>query len=295
MEYGKIINRSASIVWQNKFLMVLGILAAIGSGFFGGSGGGGGGDTGDTGFGDPGQFSEFGDEIAAFAIGVVIVLICVGLLIGIVLWVISTVARGGLIASVSNIEDGEKSSFRQAWSAGWSKVWTLLGISLLPAIPAMIMFVIGLLGFAAYGGIFALFGEEFTETAGIAGLGTVFAILACIFVPIMLALMILRNFAERACMLEDQGVIDAYRRGANVLMENIGQAIILILLQIAIFIVLGLLLFLPGLFALLCCCLWPLLLLLQGAIEAFVSALWTLAWRTWTGEPPMVEKAPTTV
>ena len=110
----------------------------------------------------------------------------------------------------------------------------------------------------------------------------------------MLALMILRNFAERACMLEDQGVIDAYRRGANVLMENIGQAIILILLQIAIFIVLGLLLFLPGLFALLCCCLWPLLLLLQGAIEAFVSALWTLAWRTWTGEPPMVEKAPTT-
>ena len=38
MEYGKIINRSASIVWQNKFLMVVGILAAIGSGFFGGSG-----------------------------------------------------------------------------------------------------------------------------------------------------------------------------------------------------------------------------------------------------------------
>ena len=297
MEYGKIISRSASIVWQNKFLMVLGILAAIGSGFFSGSGGGGGGGGDDLGFGDPGQFSEFGDEIAALAIGavgVVFVLICIGLFIGIVLWVISTVARGGLIASVDSIEAGEKSSFSQAWGAGWNKVWTLLGISLLPAIPAMIMFVIGLLGMAAYGGIFALFGEEFTETVGLAGLGTVFTILMCIFVPIMLVLMILRNFAERACMLEDQGVIDAYRRGANVLMENIGQAIILILLQIAIFIVLGLVLFLPGLFALLCCCLWPLLLLLQGAIEAFVSALWTLAWRTWTGQPPMVEKAPTT-
>ena len=296
MEYGKIISRSASIVWQNKFLMVLGILAAIGSGFFSGSGGGGGGGGDDLGFGDPGQFSEFGDEIAALAIGavgVVFVLICIGLFIGIVLWVISTVARGGLIASVDSIEAGEKSSFSQAWGAGWNKVWTLLGISLLPAIPAMIMFVIGLLGMAAYGGIFALFGEEFTESVGLAGLGTVFTILMCIFVPIMLVLMILRNFAERACMLEDQGVIDAYRRGANVLMENIGQAIILILLQIAIFIVLGLVLFLPGLFALLCCCLWPLLLLLQGAIEAFVSALWTLAWRTWTGQPPMAEKAPT--
>lgn len=289
MEYGKIINRSASIVWQNKFLMILGILAGIGSGYFPGSGGGGGGDTG---FGDPGQFSEFGDEIAAFAVGVVVVLICVGLFIGIVLWVISTVARGGLIASVNSTEAGEKSSFRQAWGAGWNKVWTLLGISLLPAIPALMLFVIGLLGLASYGGIFALFGEEFAESAGIAGLGTVFAVLACIIVPIMLALMILRNFAERACMLEDQGVIDAYRRGANVLMANLGEAIVLILIQIAIFIVLGLLLFLPGLLLALCCCLWPLLWLLQGAIEAFVSALWTLAWRTWTGEPPLAEKAP---
>ncbi|UCG24723.1 MAG: hypothetical protein JSW55_01625, partial [Chloroflexota bacterium] len=138
MEYGKIISRSANIVWQNKFLMVLGILAAIGSGFFSGSGGGGGDGSVDTGFGDPGQFSEFGDEIAAFAIGavgVVFVLICIGLFIGIVLWVISTVARGGLIASVDSIEAGEKSSFSQAWGAGWNKVWTLLGISLLPAIP----------------------------------------------------------------------------------------------------------------------------------------------------------------
>lgn len=298
MEYGKIISRSASIVWQNKFLMVLGILAAIGSGLFTGSGGGGGdGGNVDTGLWDPGQFSEYGDEIAAFAAGAVLVVIalaCVGLLIGIVLWIVSTVARGGLIASVDSIEDGEKSSFRLAWSAGWSKVWTLLGISLLPAIPALIMFVLGLMGMAAYGGVFALFGDEFAESAGLAGLGTLFAVLACILMPIMLALMIVRNFAERACMLEDQGVIDAYRRGANVLMENIGEAILLILLQIAIFIVLGLILFLPGLLLLLCCCLWPLLLLLQGAIEAFVSSVWTLAWRTWTGRSKMVEKAPTT-
>jgi hypothetical protein len=111
----------------------------------------------------------------------------------------------------------------------------------------------------------------------------------------MLVLLILRNFAERACMLEDLGVIEAYRRGTSVLMANLGQAIILILLQIAIFIVLGLLLFLPGLILVLCCCLWPLLLAVQGFFEAFVSAIWTLAWRTWTGEPPMVEKEPAAV
>jgi len=293
MEYGKIISRSLSIVWQNKFLILIGILAAIGSGLFSGSGGGGGG--GDTGYGDPGQFSEFGDEIAAFAVGVVFVLICVGLLVAIVLWIISTIARGGLIASVDSIESGEKSSFRLAWSAGWHKAKTLLGISILPAIPALILFVIGFLALGAYGGIFAIFGEEFAESAGTAGLGIAMAVLACIVMPIMLVLLILRNFAERACMLEDLGVIDAYRRGTSVLMANLGQAFILILLQIVIFIFLGFLLFLPGLLLILCFCLWPLLLVVQGFLEAFVSALWTLAWRTWTGDPPLVEKAPITV
>jgi hypothetical protein len=111
----------------------------------------------------------------------------------------------------------------------------------------------------------------------------------------MLVLSILRNFAERACMLENLGVIDAYRRGTSVLRANLGEAIILFLLQIVIFIVLGVLFLLGGFILVLCCFLWPLLLVVQGFISAFVSALWTLAWRTWTGEPPMVEKAPAAV
>ena len=57
MEYGKVLSRSASIVWQNKFLMIVGILAALGSGMF--SGGGGGGSSSDsTGFGDPYRWIE---------------------------------------------------------------------------------------------------------------------------------------------------------------------------------------------------------------------------------------------
>ncbi len=169
MEYGKILKRSVNIVWQNKFLIILGILASLVSGSFGGGAGGGGGN------GDLGQFPELEEEIAALAVGLIIALVCVVLVVGIVLWVISTIARGGLIASVDSIESGEKSSFRQAWSAGWHKAWTLLGIGLLPAIPGLILFVGGLLAFGAYGGIFALIDEEFAQVttnrikAGIAG------------------------------------------------------------------------------------------------------------------------------
>ena len=289
MEYSNILNRSANIVWQNKFLIALGFLASLGSGSFGGGGGA------SNGNGNAQPFPELGDEIAALAVGLILALVCVLLIVGIVLWAISTIARGGLIASVDSIESGEKSSFRQAWSAGWDKVWTLLGIGFIPAIPGLILFVGGVVALGAYGGITALIGEEFGSLFWTTGLGITLIVLACIVVPVVLVLSILRNFAERACMLENLGVIDAYRRGASVLMANLGEAIILFVLQIVIFIVLGILLFLPGLVLVLCCLLWPLLLVLQGAISAFLSAVWTLAWRTWTGEPPLAEKAPTAV
>ena len=290
MEYGKLLSRSVNIVWQNKFLILLGILASLANGSFNGGGGNSSADS--TSFGELGQLSEFQNEIAGLAAGLIIGLICVLVLVGLVLWAISTIARGGMIASADSIESGEKSSFSQAWGAGWHKAWTLLGIGFLPAIPGLILFVLGIMAFGAYGGIYALFGEELSTALGTAEIGIMIAALLCIVGPIVLVLSILRNFAERACMLEDLGIIESYRRGTSVLMSNLGEAIILFLLQIAIFFILGILLFVPGIISAICCCLWPLLLVVQGAISAFLTTLWTLAWRTWTGGPPIVEKAP---
>jgi hypothetical protein len=292
MEYGKIISRAVNVVWQNKFLILAGILAALGSGQFGGGGGG----AGAGGDGSSGGSHPLDSELVGLAVGIGIAILCVLIVIAIVVWVVSTTARGGLIASVDAIESGQKSSFRQTWSAGWAKIRTLLGIGILPAIPAFLLFVAGFLGLAAFGalgGLYEALGSDFEEVAVAAGagLGTVLAIVACCTAPIYFVLLILRNFAERACMLEDLGVIDSYRRGASVLMANLGQAIVLALLQIGIFIVLGILLFVPGLLIALCCILWPLLLAAQGFSEAFQSSLWTLAWREWTGRSTM-EKAP---
>jgi len=282
MEYGKIVSRSASIVWRNKFLMILGIIASLASGSYSGGGSGSGGSGGGESFGGIEQLTEAQEAIAGLTVGVFIALGCVVLFFGIVLWAISSIARGGMIASVDSIESGEKSGFTHSWSAGWHKKWTLLGIGIIPAIPGLILFVIG---------VMAGISPEF----GAGGLAVTVFCLACVFVPVMLVLSILRNFAERACMLEDLGVVDSYRRGTSVLKSNIGEAIVLFLLQIGIFIVLGLILFVPGIILVFCCCLWPLLFVLQGAISAWLSALWTLAWRTWNGEPPLVEKSPATI
>jgi hypothetical protein len=288
MEYGKIVNRSVNIVWDNKYLIVLGILAALSGTTFSGGGGGGGGNGG----GQMGPMPSFGTE-EALAVGIIIAIIIVAVIIGLIFWAIGTVARGGLVAGVDTIEEGGTSSFSQAWNAGWQKVWTLLGIGIVPAIPGLILFVFGV--FAAIVGVLGYslgLGDLINETGLGAGFGVLALLVLCIVVPIALVLTILRTFAERACMLENLGVIDSYRRGARVLTNNLGEAIVLFLLQIVIFIGLGILLFIPGFIAALCCFLWPLLILFQGAVTAFVSALWTLAWRTWTIGTPPAAKAP---
>ena len=83
-------------------------------------------------------------------------------------------------------------------------------------------------------------------------------------------------------MLEDQNVIGAYRRGFEVLGDNLGPAIVLFFLVIALTVGIVIIMMVPGFLIALCCLLWPLLLLVQGAFAAFYSTLWTLAWREWT-------------
>ena len=154
MDYGKMFSRAANLVWENKFLIFLGVLASLASsGSSSGSGGGGGG----TGTGQPfpngGQPPQIDAEVAGIAAGVIVALICVVLVVGLILWAVATIARGGLISGADTIESGGKSSFGQAWGAAWQKAGTLLGIGFLPAIPGLILLVLGVMALGAYGGL----------------------------------------------------------------------------------------------------------------------------------------------
>ncbi|MEZ4634752.1 MAG: hypothetical protein R2856_07215 [Caldilineaceae bacterium] len=46
-------------------------------------------------------------------------LLCAALIIGIALWAVGTIARGGLVASVNDIENGVASSFRRRGRRAW--------------------------------------------------------------------------------------------------------------------------------------------------------------------------------
>ncbi|MBX2997898.1 MAG: hypothetical protein KF893_05260 [Caldilineaceae bacterium] len=294
MDYSGLLRRALEIVTRYPFLILMGVLAAL-------SGGIGGGGSTDFNFGrnqqpefqqptmpDMGQFQmpefeQMGPMVGAVAV-LLPVFLCFALIIGIVLWVIGTVARGGLVAGVDAIENGGSPTLGDTWRAGWSRVRSLLGISLIPAIPGLILFAAGVGSFITAGGMGAIFGGDVGMPVGV-GLLSMLGVLACIALPFALVLGLLRTFAERACMIEGLGTVDSYRRGIEVLMANLGNAVILFVIQIVIGIVIGLLLILPGIVAALCFLFWPLIWLVNGAITAYFSGVWTLAWRQWTVAP----------
>ncbi|MGC9399228.1 MAG: DUF7544 domain-containing protein [Anaerolineae bacterium] len=286
MDYGALLRRTWNIIWEHKFLILLGVLVALGGSGTGGSGTNVSFDR--EGIRPPEEFEFRPPEgflrdfrLSNLTVGLIVLLVGVAVVIGLALWIVSTVARGALIAGADAIDAHGTSSFAAAWSAGWRRGWTLLGIGVLPAVPGFLLLILGLGSFLTATSLFGP-GDMSRMPWGVAPL-TALGGLACLLVPLVLVLGLLRTFANRACMLEGLGVFAAYRRGLEVLLDNLGFALLLFLIQVAISIGVGLLFAFPGLVVSLCCVLWPLLWLFNGLIAAYFSTLWTLAWREWTG------------
>ncbi|MBN1429485.1 MAG: hypothetical protein JXB07_14015 [Anaerolineae bacterium] len=319
MDYSTILTRAWHIIWNNKFLIVLGILVALGSGGGGGSGGSGGG-SGGSGSGGfmstpvPGQdwsegmtdyspLANIPDEMWALGIGFLVVIAGILLIIGIAVWVISRIAAGGLIAGVNQIETENVSGFKQAWSAGWQKGWRLLGIGIIPMIPMLIGLFVFLVLLLTVGGFSTIFDDPSAfnsdavayEMSTQLGLWISMSVILCLVALISVVLSIFAGLADRACMLEDKGVFESYGRGWEILSNNFGSAVILVLIHIGLALGIGLILCLPTVFMSLCCLLWPVLWAISGTTTAYFSTVWTLAWREWVGGAPgefVIEKAP---
>jgi hypothetical protein len=291
MDYGKLLSRTWKLIWEHKFLILLGILVALSSG----------GSTGSISSGS-GSLPRADEEwrprmpqdwqwspdrpmrdlgLPVLPMLVILFLVAIATIIALAVWVVSTLARGALIAGASAVDSGSVTSFGETFAIAWRKGWTLLGIGILPALPALFLLLVALGGTGAYLGWEQVV-HGLDPFIGPRNVWLILGSLTCVALPLVLALNLLRTFANRACMLEGRGVFPAYGRGFSVLVDNFGSALLLFLIQVAIGIALGLVLLLPAL----CCLFWPLLILVQGASAAFFSTMWTLAWRQWAGPTP---------
>ena len=135
MDYGNLLSRSWRVVWDHKFMIFLGFLAALGSGL--GSNGNNFNYTADSGdfqnmpFVDtpftPPDPDQFLPVLGAMAAGA----LCFAIVLGIVLWILRLTAEAGMIDAASRLDAGQKIGFGEAMSAGWSKIWNMIALNLL--------------------------------------------------------------------------------------------------------------------------------------------------------------------
>ncbi len=316
MDYGHLLSKAWDLVWNNKWLFLLGLLATLSTA---GTNGGGAsnwntpsGETptyeeGSEPFSD-GEFNPeaiFGKDAAAvmpflaLGTGVIVAIIIIAVLIGIGIWGVSTIAHGGLVAGVNTLAEGGTSSFAEAWSAAWKKGWRLIGIALIPAIPVVVLALI--VFFLAFGAITsaATLSEPDAIARVAAGLGATGIIAVCLMAIFSAVLGVWHHFARRACMIEDTSVIESYRRGWEIIVANFGSVIVLFLIVTAIWIGVGAALLVPRIIisVCLCCIAWPISIAISAAFTTYFSTVWTLAWRAFTGlsgksGEPLVDAVP---
>ncbi len=222
MNYGKIIEKALTVVWQNKYLWVLGLFADITFGLSIIE------DRRDV----SGSFDW--EDLAAnpasmdWLVGISLFVIFLVFIVIIALMIIERIAEGGLISSAGRIDRGQEHSFTDAWKAGFYKFPPMFGLLI-----CQIVLGISLL-------------MAFVLLCLVAKLiATALFILALIFsIPtffiLIFYLSIVFSYAERFVMLEDRGLIDAIGSGLSLLQDELGKSTLMGIIAVLILIVLSL-------------------------------------------------------
>src|SRR3972149_6442108 len=246
MNYVEIISKSLKIVWKNKFLWILGMLAALTEGGIGG-----GFDT--SGF-SPGNYQldgpknqipnpspsieqstkvlgasaeKFTQYLFSHPFLVLGIILCFFIIL-VIMVSISIIGRGGLIASVSKIENDEKTGFKKGLKDGAHFFWRILGQDLLLGLLISVI----LLAFASPVAALALFKIYF----GAIALGLLFL---PIFIILIIYLSVIRYYGIRAIILENVGVIEGLKKAHQKMMEHKTETLLIWLISIGLGFLIG--------------------------------------------------------
>jgi hypothetical protein len=221
MDYGAILKKSWDIVWRHKILWLFGLFAGAGSAVnFNYNYGSGSRSTGST----TGLSSAVRAGWLAFQrfleqnLGVIIIAFIVLFLVGLLLWIVSVAARGGLIHLANEAETGREVRAGDGWSTGFHKWGRVFGIEFLVALPALLLaFVLaGVVGVAAVAALRSGGSQEALSraVAGLACGGICFVVVFGIMVAVIsVVLGMIAQVALRYAVLQDQRVMDSLKQG----------------------------------------------------------------------------------
>jgi hypothetical protein len=319
MDFGEILTKAWKIIWKFKILWIFGILVSCGQGG-GGGGGGGGGNAGFQFSGDetnipPGlerffygmeNFFDYiqGWQIAAFIVGFIFLI----LVLILVFAALSTIGRIGLIQGTVKAESGvDRMTFGELFNEGKPFFWRVLGFNFLAGLALFII-------------VLALLIPLIGLTAVTFGIFLICLIpIICLLVPASWLVTVVFEQVNIAIVLEDLDIITGLKRGWQVFRENIGNMIVMgLILGIGGFII-GFLMALPMIllvvpvvigiiegttfgigsgFAVAGICFMaylPVLIVLNGILQAYIKSAWTLTYIRLTGETESLSETNTSI
>ena len=314
--FGEVLTRAWQIVWKHKVLWVFGILASCGrsSGNFNSNSRGGGGGNG-SGANLPPQVLQLLQWVEGHMAQFIAIMVAVLCVIWIIVAFLSTIGKIGLIRGTWQAEGGsEKLIFGQLFSESTPYFWRMFGLSVVLAIPSLIVFVVLFAGLI----LFAISASGGNNNNGAIGfLASVPLLIGCIclLIPVMFVIGMIFRQSERAIVLEELGVMPAISRGWEIFRANLGPIILMTIILAVIGFVVGLaiaipviIIVVPAAFAYaignaqnsttlilvgVCFCLYlPVLLLANGILTAYAESTWTLTYMRLTHKPESGDTAP---
>lgn len=308
MDYGGIITRAWRITWNNKYLWVLGFLAALTSATSNGNS-----------FNYSFDESNMTDPTQIAPMGAMVMgLVCIFMLIGLALWFLSVAARGGLVDGANRLDDGEKVTLGEAFGAGTGAIWRLIGIYIVAYLPLLLIgLVIGIITAVVIGGSVAMSSiaqnPEELLAGGIGLYGICLCLLVCTLIPLSFILYYVAEFGVRATIIHKMRVSESVRYGWQLFRANLGPIILLSLLLFVVSLVVGvalgavmlplsLVVFAPAIVSVVSdgsmgmgsiawtigggICLGIVGALLMSVYQTWASTVWTLAYKEFTAKKP---------
>ena len=307
MDYGGILKRTWQITWRNKAWWLLGILASCSGG---GRGGGSGGNFSSYNIdqrqmrGADQAFQRLMENETFWIVLAVAILILV--LLSILFLALGVIGQGGLIAAFHKADQNAILTLGEAFQHGVQRFWRLLAVQLIIGLGVFLAVLILLIpGIAAA-----------VLTGGLA-LSCLLPLL-CLLVPLLvlfgLAIPVYLQFTQMAIVVEGRGIADSLRRAWEVIRANLGPVLVMALILILGSVVVQTVLALPFLAALvpivtgillqgdvqtagialtaLCVLAYlPVLIVMGGIVQTYVSGAWTLSYLRWI-ERPMAARSP---
>lgn len=221
---------------------------------------------------------------------------CVVLVLSLFFLALGVIGQGGLIAGYAKADEGARVTLSEAFNDGLQFFWRLLGIRAVFWLAGLVIGMVLMLGAVGFG-IITL------------GIGLICLIpLICLLIPLALAVDAYVMLTMVAAIEDDKPVMEAFGRSWEVVRDNLGPVIVMVLILIVGGMIAGTILFLPfvvvvvpalsglivgsdlavgGGLALSALCLVaaiPLAIALNGVLTTFITGAWTLTYRRLTGK-----------